>query len=317
VDWKDLLQESSDEVQDEHLQHSNLETEEFNVSFSNEVHSSHFALLPNEMPDCANPFDRNQVLVEDVSDDESACEYFMEESNSSTECSTSEEDMNDTSVIEQVEETTSTKAQTNEPKKKPVHTEDVCTQNVQGMWRRVRDDDGKVLYSVEPDSIKRNAIIAKMKDKDIGAMCVQETWDEGDVFDEEINEYRIFRHNCTPGESGRDHLFKGVALILSPTFYKAWREAGCQPPTVSKGEFEGRLIGMYLKFQNYNKHGKPIKGKGAFLNLFLASAYHPWREEEHSKFNQVLDDFIGNVKDSAEILIGADINAKFGTRYRD
>jgi hypothetical protein len=69
---------------------------------------------------------------------------------------------------------------------------------------------------------------------------------------------------------------------------------------------------MYLKFQNYNTHGKPIKDKHVFLNLFLTLTSHPWREEEYSRFNQVLDKFIGNVKDSAEILMGADINAKKG-----
>ena len=106
-------------------------------------------------------------------------------------------------------------------------------------------------------------------------MCIQETWDEGDVFDEEVNGFRIFRHNCASGEENIDHLFKGVALILSPTFYKAWRDAGCQQPTTTaEGEFEGRFIGMYLRFQNYDKKGKPVKGKNRFLNIFLVSIYH-------------------------------------------
>jgi hypothetical protein len=60
------------------------------------------------------------------------------------------------------------------------------------MWRGVRDDNGNVLYSIEPDSIQHNTIIAKMKDIVIGTMCVQETWDESDVFDEEVNKYRLF-----------------------------------------------------------------------------------------------------------------------------
>ena len=114
----------------------------------------------------------------------------------------------------------------------------VHTQNVQGLWRRARDENGEVIPNADRDTTKLNAIVARMKQQDIGAMCIQETWDEGDVFDEEINEFRIFRHNREPGEEGRDHLFRGVALILSPKFYKALRDAGCQKPTTSpKGEF--------------------------------------------------------------------------------
>ena len=71
---------------------------------------------------------------------------------------------------------------------------------------------------------------------------------------------------------------------------------------------------MYLKLQNYKKHDMPINGKGAFSNLFITSVYHPWREKEHSRFNQVLDDFIRNVKDSAGMLMGTDINAKIDVR---
>ena len=42
------------------------------------------------------------------------------------------------------------------------------------------------------------------------------------------------------------------------------------------------------------------KANVPFLNVFLALAYYLLREEEHSRFNQVLDYFIGNVKDNAE-----------------
>ena len=108
-----------------------------------------------------------------------------------------------------------------------IQTVSVHTQNVQGLWRRARDENGEVIPNADRDTTKLNAIVARMKQQDIGAMCIQETWDEGDVFDEEINEFRIFRHNREPGEEGRDHLFRGVALILSPKFNKAWRDAGC------------------------------------------------------------------------------------------
>ena len=45
----------------------------------------------------------------------------------------------------------------------------------------------------------------------------------GDEFDVDVNGYHIFRHNATRGKSGRQHLFRGVAIILSPLFYDAWK----------------------------------------------------------------------------------------------
>ena len=87
------------------------------------------------MPDCADPFNRDQVLVEDVRDGKSKCEYFMDENNSNAvhSKSKSEDDVTNTPVIEDAEETASTKAQTTEPKKEHIHTEDLFTQNVQGV----------------------------------------------------------------------------------------------------------------------------------------------------------------------------------------
>ena len=70
-----------------------------------------------------------------------------------------------------------------------------------------------------------------MKLKGINVYFVQETWLEGDVFDEIINGYHIFRHNGGVG----NHNFRGVAIILSPRYH------GAQPPitTDATGEFAG------------------------------------------------------------------------------
>ncbi len=69
-----------------------------------------------------------------------------------------------------------------------------------------------------------------MRQNDVGAWLVQETWEEGDDFDVDIHGYHIFRHNALQGECGRQHLFKGVAIILSPLFYSAWKAAGAPLP---------------------------------------------------------------------------------------
>ncbi len=61
-----------------------------------------------------------------------------------------------------------------------------------------------------------------MKLKGIDAYFVQETWLEGDIFDEIINGFHVFRHN---GEVGH-HNFRGVAIILSPCYYEGWKATG-------------------------------------------------------------------------------------------
>jgi hypothetical protein len=60
-----------------------------------------------------------------------------------------------------------------------------------------------------------------MRQNDVGAWLIQETWEEGNDFDVKVGGYHIFRHNMTRGESGHQHLFKGVTIILSPLFYAA------------------------------------------------------------------------------------------------
>jgi hypothetical protein len=77
------------------------------------------------------------------------------------------------------------------------------------------------------------------------------------------------------GECGRQHLFKGVAIILSPFFYSAWKAAGFMPSitTDQNHEFAGRFISMNLKFDSVDTRGHLIKGK--FLLMTLISAYFP------------------------------------------
>ena len=75
-----------------------------------------------------------------------------------------------------------------------------------------------------------------MRQQDVGAWLIQETWEEGDDFNVESGGYYIFRHNADRGVNGHHHLFKGVAIILSPLFHKAWRLAGppLQSPWIQK-----------------------------------------------------------------------------------
>ena len=71
------------------------------------------------------------------------------------------------------------------------------------------------------DTSKLKKLIDKMRQDQIGAWLVQETWEEGEEFDVEVGGYHIFRHNSEVGADGRNHLFRGVAVILSPEYYEA------------------------------------------------------------------------------------------------
>jgi len=124
----------------------------------------------------------------------------------------------------------------------------------------------------------------------------------------------MFRHNLPIDSTGRNHLFRGVAIVLSPRYYLAWRAAGSPSPitTASPGEFAGRFIGLNLKFDCFDSHGRRVKGKT--MSLFLASVYHPCHDTPHEKFTETLNFLLQLVPKNSKIIIGADINAKVGKR---
>ena len=89
--------------------------------------------------------------------------------------SNTESDITSTSITAHIEETANTNAQTTD-QKRPVQAEAVYVQN----------DVVKVLYNTESDSIAQDAIIEKIKENNIGAMCVQKTWGSGDIFSKKV-----------------------------------------------------------------------------------------------------------------------------------
>ena len=103
-----------------------------------------------------------------------------------------------------------------------------------------RTDDGNIRPNWPLDYTRYEHLISMMKLKDINAYFVQETWLEGDVFDEIINRYHVFRYNGGVG----NHNFRRVAIILSPRYHEGWKAAGDRPPitTDATGEFAGRFI---------------------------------------------------------------------------
>ena len=70
----------------------------------------------------------------------------------------------------------------------------ILTQNAHGLRCHARDIDGNLCPQSPHDYTRYEHLIMTMKFKDIDVYFIQETWLEGNVFDE-TNEYHIFHHN--------------------------------------------------------------------------------------------------------------------------
>ncbi len=114
-----------------------------------------------------------------------------------------------------------------------------------------------------------------MQFDDIDAWLIQETWLEDNDYYTVVGGYHIFCHKSPINFTGCDHLIQGVAIILSPRYYLAWKAAGSPSPIMmaSTGTFAGRFIGLNLKFDCFDSHGRRVKGM--LLSLFFVSIYHP------------------------------------------
>ena len=90
-----------------------------------------------------------------------------------------------------------------------------------------------------------------MREDTIDSYLLQETRDEGDWV-EVFQGYTTFHHNVKK-ETSRT----GVSIILPPRMTDAWKCAGGLTPikTERGGNFEGRFIGVTLKFHMYNIGG--------------------------------------------------------------
>jgi hypothetical protein len=188
----------------------------------------------------------------------------------------------------------------------------IHTRNARGLWHRPRDPDGNILVDAPPDLSKLEYIIDYMYQQDVGAWLIQETWEEGDNFNVENGGYHIFRHNANRGVNGRHHLFKDVAIILSPLFHKAWRLARSPPPITMdpKDDFTGWLIRLDLKFDLINLRGRQIKGKS--ISMTLISVYCPCNDQHHEQFCSLFDSMLNAIYPNTQIVIGSDINARIG-----
>jgi hypothetical protein len=112
--------------------------------------------------------------------------------------------------------------------------------------------------------------------------------------------------------NGRHHLFKGVAIILSPLFHEAWRLAGSPTPITMdpKDDFTGLLLQLNLKFDLFDSRGRGIKGKS--ISVTLISVYFPCNDQHHEQFCSLFDSMLNASNPNTQIVIGSDIIAQIG-----
>ena len=183
----------------------------------------------------------------------------------------------------------------------------IYTQNVRGIFESAKDEKGKPIPG-ERCYNKLEHLVTKMRRDNIDVYLIQETWDESDWI-KEINGYTVLHHNNENKQSRT-----GVVIVLSPRFSAAWKQAGALDPlkTARGSTFDGRFIGVKLRFPKKDDYGKSIKGD-EWDDLFLASVYHPY-DETHDDFNVELDKLLDKVPTKCNIIIGADVNAHVGRR---
>jgi exonuclease III len=116
----------------------------------------------------------------------------------------------------------------------------------------------------------------------------------------------------TRGESGHQHLFKGVAIILSPLFYAAWKAAKSPPPITTEDDFAGCLLKLNVKFDSSDTKGQCIKGK--LTSMALISVYFPCEDQRRKQFCMLLDSILSTINPNTQIVMGGDINARIGVR---
>jgi hypothetical protein len=192
----------------------------------------------------------------------------------------------------------------------------IVSQNAHGLCRRPCDSDGKLLPHNPHDYTRYEHLIATMKLKQLDVYFVQETWLEGNVFDEVINGYHVF---CPNGEKGK-HNFRRAAIILSSRYHDGWKASRAHLPitTNSTREFAGRYISINLIIISKNCLGKQVQGKqgNKHLALTLASVYYPCtktgKDETYLRFLDILNTLLNYLSAKSKLIMGANISTNIG-----
>ena len=162
----------------------------------------------------------------------------------------------------------------------------MLSQNVRGMKNDTRID---ILLNV-------------MKERNAIAMCVQETWRNGN----ELLEHGSFKiisngldNNVQLGKRGS----QGVAIVLNPDGEAAWKAGGY----VKHTNFGARVVAIRLLLNEHQKRD---------VGVFLVSAYAPVgnaSDDELELFFDQLTSCISKKQQNDILLIGSDTNSSMGT----
>jgi hypothetical protein len=112
----------------------------------------------------------------------------------------------------------------------------VYTQNARGLWCCPQDPDGNILVDAPPDLSKLEYIIDYMRQQDVGAWLIQETWEEGDESNIESRGYHISITMLTK-EQMVITTFSRVLQSSSPhysTKHGDWQDPPLQSPWIQK-----------------------------------------------------------------------------------
>jgi hypothetical protein len=118
-------------------------------------------------------------------------------------------------------------------------------------------------------SIKIESTIHMMAVRNVHVCTLQETWSKGN-WEREVRGYLIIHHNyderdCDWSKRGRER--RGVAIILSPYFKKAYERAGRPTPITTPlddPDYKGRFVGVSVSFPNIDS----FQGRNQILHRF-------------------------------------------------
>jgi len=153
---------------------------------------------------------------------------------------------------------------------------------------------------------KFQELFGLIKEKELFAVCVQETWRKGNAI--------LEQHGCLLLTNGIDEGVptcrrgkEGVAIALSQNAVKAWKDAG----SVLHNDLGSRIIAIRLSVKD---------SRNKVVGLFLVSAYAPVgaaSQFEWDNFLNKLEQCIRRKPARDILLIGCDTNSSLGIQRRE
>jgi hypothetical protein len=151
-------------------------------------------------------------------------------------------------------------------------------------------------------SDKEEMILDVMRQHNIFAYSIQETWRIGNEISEKYG-YYIIQHGSDVKSNAKGRASGSVAIILSPADVRSWIAAG-----LCVMHFGNRILAVKLEMEDLK--GKPV-------TVVLSTAYAPIgvaKENVRNAFATDMDHLMEAPKSSEVLLICIDANASVGSR---